>query len=99
AEASPTECDLIVKGTLAGEARGWYYDPGTNRFISDRNSETPLTDAQLRQISSGAGQARTYTSVPPGNGGRPACARDEAGCFASTEIDAGSDPSDPMSTP
>src|SRR5262249_59140732 len=68
AEAVPVECDLVVKGTLNNEARGWLYRPQFNNFQSDRAAEAPLTDAQLRQVADTAGQALTYTCVPPGSG-------------------------------
>ena len=99
AEVSPTECDLVVKGVLNGEARGWRYRPLLNNFQSDRAAEVALTDAQLRQIAATPGQALTYTCVPPGSGVRVGIDRDEDGFFDRDELDAGSDPADPASTP
>jgi len=99
AEASPTECDLVVKGTLGGEARGWYYRPLLHTFQSDRVAEPPLTDAQLRVVAGAPGQALTYTCAPPGSGVRIGVDRDEDGFYDRDELDAGSDPADPSSTP
>jgi DNA-binding beta-propeller fold protein YncE len=99
AEAVPAECDLVVKGTLNGEARGWHYQTGPNTFQSDRVAETDLTDAELRDVSGVSGQALTYTCVPPGSGVRIGVDRDEDGFFDRDEIDDGSDPADPLSTP
>jgi hypothetical protein len=93
------ECDLVVKGTLGGLARGWYYRPLLNNFQSDRAAEAPLTDAQLRLITQTPGQMLTYTCVPPGSGQRIGVDRDDDGFFDRDEIDAGSDPADPSSTP
>jgi hypothetical protein len=93
------ECDLVVKGTLSGEARGWYYRPALDDFRSDRAAEAPLSDAQLRLIAAVPGQALTYTCVPPGSGERIGVDRDEDGFFDRDEIDGGSDPADPSSTP
>ena len=93
------ECDLVVKGTLGGLARGWYYRPALNNFQGDRAAEAPLTDAQLRLISQTPGQMLTYTCVPPGSGQRIGVDRDDDGFFDRDEIDAGSDPADPLSTP
>jgi len=42
-----TECDLIVKGTLAGEARGWRRTPA-GMFQSDKVAEALIDDATLR---------------------------------------------------
>jgi len=95
----PTECDLVVKGTLAGEARGWRYRPGMLDFQSDRATDTPLSEAQLRALATVAGQELTYTCVPPGSGLRAGIDRDEDGFFDRDELDGGSDPADPGSTP
>ena len=94
-----TECDLIVKGSIAGEARGALFNPATNLFETDRAAETPLTDAQLRAVANTAGQELTYTCMPPGTGVRAALDRDEDGFFDTDEVDAGSDPADPNSIP
>ena len=98
ARAALSECDLIVKGTDAGEDRGWVRD-ASGQFISDRASEAPLADAALRALAATAGQELTYTCVPPGSGTRAGIDRDEDGYFDRDEIDAGSDPADAASTP
>jgi hypothetical protein len=97
ARASAGDCELTVKGTLADEARGWLRQPG-GVFQSDRAGETH-TDAQLRAQASVAGQERTYLCVPPGSGVRVGIDRDEDGFLDRNEIDGGSDPADPSSTP
>ncbi len=86
-----TECDLVAKGVVNGEARGWVYRPGLSHFQSDRSSETH-TDAQLRLIAQTAGQEITYTCVPPGSGDRVGIDADEDGVFDRDELDAGTDP-------
>ena len=100
-----SECDLVVKGNVAGEARGWLGEleggcvPAQPLlFRSDRLSDPVLTDAQLRALATGDGTL-TYTCVPPGSGRRMALDRDEDGHFDRDEIDAGTDPADPLSTP
>ncbi len=99
AETFPTgECDLVVKGTVTGEARGWRYRPATEDFQSDRAAETPLSDAQLRTLTGAPGQELTYTCVPPGSGVRIGIDRDDDSFFDRDELDAGSDPADPGST-
>ncbi len=96
--ASATECDLIVKGTLAGQPRGWMRT-AAGTFRSDRASEPLLSDAQLRALAATPGQELTYTCVPPGSGTRAGIDRDEDGYFDQDEIDAGSDPANPASIP
>jgi hypothetical protein len=72
-------CDLVVKGTVAGEARGWLYDPASNAFMSDRVVEGLVSDAGLRSFADVAGQELTYTCVPPGSGERIGIDRDDDG--------------------
>jgi hypothetical protein len=93
--AAVGECDVVVKGTLAGEARGWWLTNGV--FQSDRLAQS-YTDSQLRSQASG-GEPRTYLCVPPGSGKRIGIDRDEDGFLDRDELDAGSDPADPASTP
>jgi YVTN family beta-propeller protein len=97
AQAAANACELTVKGTLGGEARGWLRQ-ASGVFQSDRAGET-RTDAQLRADAAIAGQERTYLCVPPGSGIRVGIDRDEDGFLDRTEIDAGSDPADPASQP
>jgi DNA-binding beta-propeller fold protein YncE len=93
------ECELTVKGVLAGEARGWLYDDVSNTFHADRDGDAPLAEASLRGQAASAGQTRTYTCVPPGSGLRIGIDRDEDGFRDRDEVDAGSDPADASSTP
>ncbi|MEO8602005.1 MAG: hypothetical protein ABI629_05460 [bacterium] len=98
ARAAVGECDLIVKGTIAGDPRGWLRDPdGT--FTGDRAGAAALSDAALRALTATAGQELTYTCVPPGSGVRAAIDRDEDGFLDGDERDAGSDPADAASVP
>jgi hypothetical protein len=97
AQATANNCQLTVKGVLNGEQRGWLRLPDGS-FQSDRNSQTH-TDAELRGHVTTAGQERTYLCVPPGSGTRVGIDRDEDGFLDHDEIDAGSDPADPSSTP
>src|SRR5262249_29153897 len=61
------ECDLAVKGTVSGIARGWVrLSDGT--FQPDRNSEAAISDSALRALAATPGQNLTYTCVPPGSG-------------------------------
>jgi hypothetical protein len=98
ARAAAGECELTVKGTLAGEQRGWLR-LANGTFTSDRVSEAAISDATLRGQASTVGQERTYLCVPPGSGTRVGVDRDEDGARDRDEIDAGSDPADPLSVP
>jgi hypothetical protein len=100
-----TECDLVVKGSVGGEARGWLGElqgacgsAQTMVFRGDRASDPVLTDAQLRALATG-GDRLTYTCVPPGSGPRVALDRDEDGHSDRDEVDAGADPADALSVP
>jgi YVTN family beta-propeller protein len=100
-----SECELVVKGTSGGAARGWLGElqgpcgpAQTILFQGDRASDPLLTDAQLRALASGSDRL-TYTCVPPGSGERIALDRDEDGYFDRDELDAGSDPANPLSIP
>jgi sugar lactone lactonase YvrE len=97
--AAALECDVVVKGTLAGEQRGWVRT-AAGTFQSDRAADgSSISDATLRAQANTAGQERTYTAVPPGSGTRIGIDRDEDGHRDRDELDAGSDPADPNSIP
>lgn len=92
------ECDVIVKGVVAGEARGWArLESGL--FRSDRAAEPLLTEDQLRAFVRVPGQELTYTAVPPGSAVRMGIDRDRDGHFDRDELDRGSDPANAKSTP
>jgi len=83
------ECEVVVKGTIDGEARGGYrLSDGT--FQLDRATDV-RTDVDLRALTATAGQELTYTCVPPGSGLRMGVDRDEDGVFDRDELDVGSD--------
>jgi DNA-binding beta-propeller fold protein YncE len=67
------ECDLIAKGTVGGEDRGWLRQ-SNGQFISDTN--TTISDSALRDLAATEGPI-TYTCAPPGSGERMGINRDE----------------------
>jgi 6-phosphogluconolactonase (cycloisomerase 2 family) len=69
------ECELIAKGVIGSEARGWVMN-STSSFVPDRASESPVTLAGLLSQITDAGSAVTFTCVPPGNGTRMGIDRD-----------------------
>ncbi|HYC01268.1 MAG TPA: hypothetical protein VEC57_19200 [Candidatus Limnocylindrales bacterium] len=95
--ATAGECDLIAKGTVAAEARGWVFSSGS--FTSDRASEGTISDASLRALANTAGQEITYTCTPLGSGVRAGIDRDEDGYRDRDELDAGANPANPNSYP
>ena len=93
------QCDVIVKGTVAGQARGYLRDLGSSQFRSDRATEPLLADAVLRSFAGTGGQELTYTCAPFGSGTRMGIDRDLDTYLDRDELDAGSDPADPLSIP
>jgi YVTN family beta-propeller protein len=92
------ECEVIVKGTIGGVARGAYrLADGT--FQWDRAGDPPISDADLRLQALIAGQELTFTCVPPGAGQRLGVDRDFDGYFDLDEVDFGTDPADAESFP
>ncbi|MFO0972612.1 MAG: hypothetical protein U1A27_04105 [Phycisphaerae bacterium] len=91
ARANGNTVGLIVKGRLAGLARGWRYNGG-NVFQSDRAAET-ITAAAL-QAAAAPGSELTYTIVPKGSETRLGIDRDLDGFFDRDELDACSNPAD-----
>ncbi len=86
---------LVVKGRQGGIARGYKLDGGV--FQSDRAAETIAPAALL--AAAAPGSELTYTIVPEGTETRIGVDRDLDGVFDRDEIDFGSDPADPASTP
>ncbi len=91
-------CDLVVKGRVAGEDRGYVYI-GSNAFAPDRADESPLDRTILQQKAQTPGQELTFTCVPPGSGNRIGIDRDADGYADRDELDGGSDPENPASIP
>ena len=91
--ASLGECDLIA----SRKSHSYLFDANSNKFISDRSSESPLTDSKLRKKSAKDNSEITYTCTPPGNGLRLALDRDMDGVYNRDEKEAGTDPADPNS--
>ncbi len=95
ARANVGDCDLVAKGVIGGEVRGFLLRAGV--FESDRQVEPSLSDAALRLLAVVASQDLTYTCVPPGEGERLGRDRDGDGRFDRDELDDGTDPADAAS--
>jgi hypothetical protein len=72
------ECDLIVKGVINGEPRGWFRlgTLANPTFRSDTRNETQWSKTDLLALATVPGQALTFTCVPPGSGFRMGVDRD-----------------------
>ncbi|HEY8493875.1 MAG TPA: hypothetical protein VIN04_08275, partial [Myxococcota bacterium] len=78
------ECDLVVKGTIGGEPRGWVYEPGAG-FRPDDGGPN-VSDAELRALAATPGQELTYTCVTPGAGVRAGIDRDRDGVLDGLDV-------------
>ena len=76
ARSNAARCDLVVKGRLAGQLRGWVHEKTTGTFSTDKAGEPAIAEAALRAQAATSGQERTYTCVPPGEGVRSGVDRD-----------------------
>jgi len=68
-----TECDLIAKGSVNGNERGWVRE-AANTWRSD--IDNVITHSALKNLAFDNG-ALTYTCAPPGSGHRMGINRDE----------------------
>jgi hypothetical protein len=98
AAADAQHCDLVVSGKSGGARRGWFYDRASQTLLPDRANEAPLTKAALRALA-GTGSELTWFGVPPGAGRRMGIDRDRDTFLDQDEVDANSDPGNPLSTP
>lgn len=95
-QADIGNCDLMVKGRVGGLARGYRY-LGGDLFESDMLTEGFVHKDTLRSWADN-GAELTYTGLPAGCGLR-GIDRDGDNYRDRDELNAGSDPADPNSTP
>jgi hypothetical protein len=84
ARALAGDADLIAKGAVAGEMRG-YSRLSNGLFRSDRVSQGDLSDSSLSQLAAVPGQELTYTAGPAGSGTRAGIDRDKDGILDGDE--------------
>ena len=84
-DAGAHECDLIAKGTLNGQTRGYVYDPTTDLFIPDKATEAGIAANDLYLLASN-GTELTFTCTPPGSGTRMGIDRDLDGVLDGDEV-------------
>jgi len=97
AQAALDNCDLIAKGRVNDQPRGWEY-VGGGMWQSDKAAEAPISSADLRALG-GLGSELTVSGVPKGSGHRMGVDRDRDGYLDGDELDVLSDPGNPDSTP
>jgi len=69
------ECDLVVKGTVGGQPRGWLRQPGNPPVSYMDDTGAIVTDAALRALATSEGPL-TFTCTTPGSGQRVGLDRD-----------------------
>jgi len=93
----PGGAELIAKGRVASQPRGWLYIGG-DLWRPDKAAEPDLSTTQLIALAA-RGREVTITGAPPGSGNRLGLDRDRDSYPDGDEEDAGSDPGNPASTP
>jgi len=78
------ECDLVVKGVIGGEARGWLMARSAE-FQSDKAAEPMIDRATLEALITGPGQYLTFMCTPWGSGTRIGIDRDSDGILDGDE--------------
>ena len=73
---SSRECDVVAKGVVDGEPRGWLFEVSTGRFRADRSAAPTLSKTELLALATVPGQELTFTAVPTGSGVRSGIDRD-----------------------
>lgn len=97
AQAGLGTIDLVAKGRVLGQARGWVY-AGGGTYAPDKQGEATVSQSSLLLLA-GTGTEVTFTAVVSGCGWRLGVDRDLDGFRDGDELDAASDPGDPSSTP
>jgi hypothetical protein len=96
AQAEQGECDVIASGSVAGEQRGYLYDPATDQLETDSLLDGPFTVSQLGEQLV-VGDVLLVMGAPPGAGRRLALDRDRDGWLNRSEGYFETDPADPNS--
>lgn len=67
--ARPEGCDLVARGTVAGQPRQWLFDPATRRYLPD-SAASGAADWTRQQVleALAPGDALTFLGVLPGEG-------------------------------
>jgi len=79
-QALAGNADLVAKGVIAGEERGFLLLP-SGLYQPDRREQAPLSANVLLELIQEEGQSLTVTAVPVGSGKRIGIDRDEDGIW------------------
>jgi DNA-binding beta-propeller fold protein YncE len=77
--AQAGQCDIVLHGVHQGEARGWVYEPLSDRILSDRQAEAPLTAQQMLSHIRAGDTELLVLGVAPGEGRRLGIDADDDG--------------------
>ncbi len=80
-----TECDLVAKGIVAGEVRGYLFNAADHTYTPDKADQAPVSSADMRTLSQTAENVLTFTCTPPGSGRRMAIDEDRDGVLNGDE--------------
>ena len=83
AQVATGNCELIAKGTVAGEPRGWRYSGGT--FLPDRIGAAPASWTDLKNLVLAGNATITIVGVPIGSSIRIGVDRDLDGVLDGDE--------------
>lgn len=76
--------DLVVRGSIAGRLRSFFYQTASETYASDDAAEAPVTRSVLL-ASLAPGDVITFTGVPAGAGARASTDRDANGTLNAQE--------------
>ena len=93
-----TNCDVVVKGHLAGNPRGYLYDSVSAMFLPDSAADPLTSETSLRMALVGS-DVITYTGLVVGTGLRAGIDRDRDTALDFDELTGGTDDADPDSLP
>jgi len=93
-----SNCDVVVKGNVAGNPRGYLYDSVSEMFLPDFAADPLTSETSLRMALVGS-DVLTYTGLVVGTGLRAGIDRDRDTVLDFDEVSGGSDDADPGSVP
>ena len=74
-ETPVPECDLVVKGLIAGLPRGWLMQQDAS-YLPDKSTDLSLSRAELEALAAGPADRLTFMCTPWGSGVRLGIDRD-----------------------
>ena len=80
------ECDLIATGLIAGQQKGFLYNPVDKVFNGDKQTDAGLNKADIRSLLVAAENILTFTCLVPGTGKRFALDSDLDGVLNGDEV-------------